>query len=180
MIYQNVGEIYEAIDKTRNHLKQKVSGLTSEQHAARQDADEKQWSVGEIVEHLATVEAGILRIIDKLLGSADDENVKWNGTFDAPLSFVEKALGAKDQKFEAPKMIHPTGAQTITDSLAKLEENRRLLVEMRARLEAVDVSSATFPHPFFGALNAYEWLVVVGLHERRHLAQIERIFAESE
>jgi len=27
------------------------------------------------------------------------------------------------------------------------------------------------PHPFFGPLNAYEWLLFIGKHEERHLGQ---------
>lgn len=175
MIYQTVGEIYAAIDKTRAKLKEKISQLSDEQLNKRED--ENGWTIAEIVEHLATVENGGLRIAQKLLREADRENVKWNGVFFEPLSFVEKAGAIKDQKLQAPSMVRPTGAQSIAESLAKLDENRRALSELRPQLEAVDVSARTFPHPIFGALNAYQWLAVVGLHERRHLAQIERIIA---
>ena len=34
-----------------------------------------------------------------------------------------------------------------------------------------------FPHPFFGELSATEWLVLLGGHEARHTAQIERILS---
>ena len=44
MIYNSVAEIYEMIDKTRNELKQRVSGLTDEQRNSR---DVGGWSVEE-------------------------------------------------------------------------------------------------------------------------------------
>lgn len=177
MIYQTVGDIYEAIDKTRAKLKEKIASLSDEQLAQRED--ENGWTVAEIIEHLATVENGGLRIAQKLLKESDRENVVWNGTFREPLSFVEKAALIQDRKLQAPERVRPTGTLSIAESLAKLDENRRALSDLRLQLEAVDVSGATFPHPFFGELNAYEWLVVVGLHERRHLAQIERILASA-
>ena len=176
MIYRNVGEIYEDMDKTRTELKQRVSSLTDEQLNARDDG----WSVAEIVEHLVTVENGGLRIAQKLLGKAQSENIQWDGVFSQPLSFVEQMGSIKDRKLEAPERIHPSGTQSISESLAKMDENRRALSELRPRLETVNVSGATFPHPFFGDLNAYQWLAMVGLHERRHLAQIERILTRVE
>lgn len=175
MIYQTVGEIYEAIDKTRAKLKERISQLSDEQLIRRED--ENGWTIAEIIEHLATVENGGLRIAQKLLRESDRENVVWNGTFREPLSFAEKAATMQDRKMQAPERVHPTGTVSVAESLAKLDENRRALNELRPQLEAVDVSKATFPHPFFGELNAYQWLVVVGLHERRHLAQIDRILA---
>lgn len=175
MIYKNVGEIYEAIEKTRVKLKDRISQLSDEQLTKRED--ENGWTVAEIIEHLATVENGGLRIAQKLLKESDRENVVWNGTFREPLSFAEKAAQIQDRKLQAPERIHPTGTVSVAESLAKMDENRQALNELRLQLEAIDVSNATFPHPFFGELNAYQWLVVVGLHERRHLAQIERILA---
>jgi uncharacterized damage-inducible protein DinB len=178
MIYKNVGELYEAMDKTRDALKQRISALSDEQLTRRES--EKGWSVAEIVEHLVTVEYGGLRIAEKLLRqSGNSENQNWNGEFSQPLSFVEQANSIKERKLEAPERVHPSGAQSVAESLAKMDENRRALKELRPRLEATDISGETFPHPFFGDLTAYQWLAVVGLHERRHLAQIERILAQN-
>lgn len=177
MIYKNVGELYEAMDKTRDALKQRISALTDEQLARREG--EKGWSVAEIVEHLVTVENGGLRITQKLLKDSDSENVSWNGEFSEPLSFAEQMDSIKELKLEAPQRVHPSGAQSVAESLAKMDENRAALKELRPHLEARNISAETFPHPFFGALTAYQWLAVVGLHERRHLAQIERILAQN-
>lgn len=171
--YNSVGEIYEAIDKTRDALKAKVSGLSDEQANARENG--VGWTVAEIVEHLGIVEGGVIQIAGKLVAKAESEERKSDGTFHTPLSFAEKAATIKDRKLEAPERIHPQGKQTIAESIAKLDENRRALNELRPRIEAADSSDAKFPHPFFGDLNLYEWLVMVGLHERRHLQQIERI-----
>jgi hypothetical protein len=174
MIYQNLGEIYADIDRARAELKAFLSTLTDAQLKARQDDG---WTVGEIIEHLVTVENGGLRIAQKLLRDADSETVRWDGTFSEPLSFTEKADSIKERKLEAPQRVHPTGAQSLAESLKKMDENRRALTELRPQLEAANISAQKFPHPFFGDLSAYEWLAVIGLHERRHLAQIERILA---
>ena len=178
MIYNSVAEIFEAIDKTRNELKQRVSSLTEEQKNSR--SGENGWSVSEIVEHLATVESGVVRIAAKLLAKAEADGVKSDGTLNPPVSFVEQTKSIENRKLQAPERIHPQGAQSLSESLAKLDENRRALSEMRSRIEAVDSTATAFPHPFFGNLNLYEWLAMVGMHEARHLQQIEVILQANE
>lgn len=176
MNYNSVGEIFEAIDKAGEKLKQKVSNLTVEQANLR--AGGGGWSVAEIVEHIGVVAGGITQITAKLLAQAEGEGVKFDGSFNPPLSFAEQAATTLDKKLEAPERVHPRGTQNITESLAQLGKTQQRLTELRPRIESVDASRAKFPHPFFGDLNLYQWLVVAGLHKRRHLQQIEKILAE--
>ena len=43
----------------------------------------------------------------------------------------------------------------------------------------IDVrSKVTHPHPWFGPLNAYQWLVFAAPHENIHRKQIEAIVAQ--
>jgi hypothetical protein len=46
---------------------------------------------------------------------------------------------------------------------------------LQPRIEATDLSAFTYPHPAFGPLNFYQWLALIGLHEQRHLNQIESV-----
>ena len=178
MIFNSVAEIYEAIDGTRIHLKRRLAELTDEQKSTR--ADENGWSVAEIVEHLGTVENGVVRIGLKLLSEAENSGaLSSDGIFDPPISFVEQARSIKDKKLQAPERVHPKGVQSLEESYAKLDENRRALAELRPRIETTDVSAPKFPHPFFGNLNLYQWLAVVAMHEARHLRQIETILQET-
>lgn len=175
MNYNSVGEIFEAIDKTDDKLKQRISNLTEEQVNSR--ANGEGWSVAEIVEHIGVVKGGVVQITAKLLAQAESEGIKSDGNFAAPMSFVERTAAVREQKLSAPERVHPQGNQTIAESLAKLDESHRALAAFRPRIETVDSSNAKFPHPFFGDLNLYEWLAIAGLHELRHLQQIERILA---
>jgi hypothetical protein len=34
-----------------------------------------------------------------------------------------------------------------------------------------------FPHPMFGDLNCYQWLLLIGAHGERHRAQAEEVLA---
>lgn len=173
MIYKNVAEIYQSLDKTRAKLIETIETVSAQKGAAREN--EAGWSVAEIVEHIGIVESGIIRVIEKLLREVETDGEKSDGNFASPLSLVKHAEAAKGQKFQAPERIQPHGNQTIEESLAKLSESKSTLRALQPRIEAVDATNTAFPHPAFGNLNLYEWLAFLGLHEARHLQQIKRI-----
>jgi hypothetical protein len=175
MTYNNLDEIYAAIDDTRARLVAKVSGLTPEQAAFR--PEESSWNTAEIVEHLHLIELSLTRVISRLADKAEAEGATNEGKEFQPFSLLEIASRIPPQKFNAPEPFQPTGTLTIAEVLPKLEESRAAAHALRPRLEQFDVSGVTFPHPAFGPLNGYQWLAFIGGHEARHVAQIKNIFA---
>jgi hypothetical protein len=87
-------------------------------------------------------------------------------------SFIEMA---RDKKFTAPETVKPRGQAALADSLAALRMTRTAIESLRPRLEAVDLTIAAYPHPYWGDLNLAQWLAFIGLHEARHLAQVKRL-----
>jgi hypothetical protein len=175
MIFHTVDEIFASIDKTRDKLIRTVVSLNNDQCNFR--FSEEKWSVANIVEHLAKTEENLIRLIGKLLSHAEAEGKASDGKIEPPVSFAEIAEKARGLKLEAPDAIKPGGAATIAESAAKLERSRAALHEMRPRLKAVDLSNASFPHPYFGAMNGYYWLAFVGLHELHHLKQVADVLS---
>lgn len=176
MNYQNISEIYDANDKIREKLKETVSGLTEEQ--ANFLPEGEKWTVAHLVEHISMVENGIARISAKLLGEAQAKGVQSKGEAKISESFLEKAAWGRTQKFEAPERVHPSGKLTIAESLAKMDENRLKLEELRPLFESVECSDFKFPHPAFGDMSAHEWLALIGGHELRHMQQIKNILRQ--
>ena len=177
MIYHSVAEIFDAIDAVREKLVQTVSGLTSSQLIFR--PEETAWTITELVEHLAKTEASLVPLVFRLLknAEADESAPPSDGTINPPVSLVEQSEKAASMRMQAPEIIYPGGTATVAESLAKLAESRAAIQSLRPRLEAVNLSATAFPHPFFGKLNLYQWLAFIGLHESRHLAQIEKLLA---
>lgn len=173
MKYQTIAEVYEGNDKIREKLKATVANL-SEQQANTLPEGEK-WTVAGIVEHLSMVEDGITRVSAKLLKAAQPTGGQTNGEVKFSEIFLGHIAGAGEKKFEAPERIHPSGILTIKESLARMEENRQKLYELRSLFETIDPAGFTFPHPAFGELTAHEWLALVGGHELRHIRQIEKL-----
>lgn len=177
MINKTIADIYEANAKIREQLINSISGLTDEQATVLPEGEK--WTIAHFVEHIAIVENGMAKISAKLLKQAQAVGTQSDGTAKLSENFAQKAAAARDMKLEAPEMVRPTGTQTITESLAKMEENRRILEDLRPLFESVECSDFTFPHPAFGELTAHEWLTLIGGHEARHLRQLENAIAKA-
>lgn len=173
MEYKTVEEVYAANDSIRDKFKQTLDGLTEEQATSRPDGEK--WSVAEVVEHVAIVNGGMLRICAKLLGKAEAAGKTNDGGVSISPSFLEAGASAATQKLEAPEMVHPVGGASLADSIAKLDELQSQYAELKSKFETVDGVEARFPHPYFGDLSAQDWLVLAGAHEARHMKQVRRI-----
>ncbi|MFL6228669.1 MAG: DinB family protein [Pyrinomonadaceae bacterium] len=173
-MYNSVADIFAANAEVRRKLVERVESLGEGRCGERASADG--WSVADIVEHLSLTERRVSRALDGMLPHVDGDGAG-AATGDAGQSFVPFSLEAfieqsRDQKFEAPEFIRPRGAM-LSESLAHLRASRAALEAMRPRFEVADYS-AQFPHPAFGMLNVGQWLAFIGIHEARHLRQIER------
>ncbi|HEX8351378.1 MAG TPA: DinB family protein [Pyrinomonadaceae bacterium] len=174
MDFHSVGEIYDHIDVTRERLRRSVEGLSDEQQHFRPAPD--RWSVAQLCEHLSIVEGNVVGLLGKLLDKAEESGAARDGGYPlAPVSigeFVERSRGVK---FEAPERIRPGDAPVLADSLAALDTSRAALRALRPRIERADGRALRFPHPAWGPLDLYQWLLFVAAHESRHLAQIEAL-----
>jgi hypothetical protein len=170
MDFRSVPEIYEHIDRTRARLLSAVEGLSEEQQGYTPAPD--RWSVAELVEHLSIVEGNVAGLLGKLVGKAEESGAAAE-EFD-PVSIEEFVERTRAVKLEAPERIRPTGLP-LADSLARLRDSRAALHALRPRIERADGRALRFPHPAWGPLDLYQWLLFVGAHEDRHLAQIEAL-----
>lgn len=173
MNYQTIAEIYEANDKIRENLMTIIANLSNEKAAALPDGEK--WTLAELIEHIAIVEDGMTSICAKLLKQAEADGAKSDGAAKISADFLSKAAASVDQKLEAPERVRPTGTKTVAESLAKMDENRETLKQMRPLFEAFDGAAHKFPHPAFGDLTAHEWLALIGGHELRHTRQIKKL-----
>lgn len=178
MNYQTIGEIYEANAKIREKLKAVIANLSDDELDSR--LDENGWTIREIVEHLSIVENGMTKICTRLLRQSAEENLPNDGKTAISAEFLEKSkhiANRREKKLPAPERVLPGENLSIAESLAKMDENAELLQQIRLGLENTDTNKHKFPHPFFGDLNASEWLALIGGHELRHIDQIKEILS---
>jgi uncharacterized damage-inducible protein DinB len=178
MMYSSVTEIFDAIEGTRHCIYERVGSLDHEQQSFRPSTEA--WSVREIVEHLAIMEERLSKLMGMMLAKAEAASKEEGAGADErramePFTldhFIERSA---QEKYQAPETVSPSGSLDLTDLLERLRQSRAQLRGLAPRIEATDLSGALYPHPVFGPLNFYQWLAFIGVHEERHLGQIESL-----
>ena len=183
MTYSSVADIYRANDEVRTRLVACVESLDEEAQNFR--TDENCWSVAEIVEHLSVIEHRLSQLATMMVGKVESAAAaagaaavgEGGASHFKPFSLDKQVEQLRTVKLEAPEQVRPRGGVPVADSLARLRKSRAAFEALRPRIERADLSAATYPHPTFGPLNFYQWHAFIGLHEQRHLNQIECLLA---
>lgn len=174
MTFHSIADILAENEKAHDRFLSIVSSVTEAQAGYR--PAENEWTIGEIVEHVSIVNNGFLRITRKLLKQAEAEGKSAPADLNLKLILSDES-GVPVQKFEAPETVRPTGSISIADALASMRQTLDGFVEIKPRVEVVDLSEQMFPHPAFGPISAYQWMLLLSEHQDRHLRQIERVIA---
>ncbi len=174
MTFHTIADILSENERSHERLIAGISGINDAQANFRPSADE--WTIAEIVEHLNIVNGGFLRITSKLLKQAEANPKPAPADLNLGGVIVD-ADGNPAPKFQAPEMVRPKGGVAIANAIAGLETTLAGFAELQSRLEAVDLSGQSFPHPVAGSLSAYQWMILLAEHSDRHLGQIGRIKA---
>ena len=82
-------------------------------------------------------------------------------------------------KVKTKEEFEPTGRVLMFESLQILQTIQDDLCAIRPRLERVNLTAVSFDHWLLGALTLGQWFAFIGIHEQRHLGQIESILASA-
>lgn len=161
--------------ETRERLLGTTRGLTPEQLAYKPAPG--RWSVAENLEHLTIAENRVLhsRIGEVLRGPTDPAKQSvWEGREEA----LMEAVANRTTRYQAPEFAQPTGQWEHEELFRQLEAARRRTLEFAATTNA-GLRQHFFPHPVFGELDCYQWLLIMGSHFERHRQQIEEIMTDA-
>jgi hypothetical protein len=163
----------QGLDDSRERLLGAMRGLSREQFHYR-TAPER-WSVAECVEHIILVETFLLGRLQALLQQAPDSAKRsaWEGR-DGPL--MKKVAEDRVSRFQAPEIFRPTGRWPIEKLAPEFEGARALSRNFAASVQG-DLRCRFFPHPLFGDLDCYQWILLLASHCDRHRAQGEEVMA---
>lgn len=173
MELKTIAEVYAVNNKIGERFRDFANSI-SEVEADRKIEGET-WTLAALVEHVAIVESGIAQICRRMIDGAREAGTPSDGSYRNSDGFNAKLVELEGSKFVAPERVAPTGGVSIAESLARLNNSTAAIAEMQADLEAFDVSGFTFPHPYFGPLNAAEWVLLSGGHAARHMAQAQKM-----
>jgi len=161
-------KLLDHLAKSRNILHTAVDAVPSELRDQRPRPDS--WSVAEILEHLNIVDTRFTALWR--MKSAGTPAL--NGRV-PEITFDPERVRDRTKKAEATGPIRPTGAVEAATARTTLEVTRQHLKDAIAEADARDLSRVLHPHPLFGELNLYQWVLFLASHEERHAAQIREI-----
>jgi hypothetical protein len=133
------------------------------------------WSAANVVEHVAIVEARIGQALGRRVEGAREAGL-------SPASDTSVLDGVdvtryldRERRIVSNASSWPTQGLDATAALARLEEARAATRRLLVQTDGVEVGSVTLPHPIFGVLTFYQWIVFLGGHEGRHALQIREV-----
>ncbi|MCM2535939.1 DinB family protein [Neobacillus pocheonensis] len=154
--------------KVREEVLQSVMGLSDKQ--LNQQVEVDKWTIMQVLDHLYLMERAIAHTISNLLAKGESKTVS-----DKPIEFTIN----RSTKVDAPPIVVPSkDFITLEEMKYKLAQSREAFTQVVNAADETLLEQRVYPHPVFGELSLKQWIPFVGLHEKRHLAQIEELKAK--
>lgn len=134
------------------------------------------WSIAENVDHLAIVENGLLRALQKMASAPaapEDQLALAAGKED----LIVRAVPSRGRKVKGPPEAAPRGEYSDPAALVTRFCEIRERTIVYASTTADPLRTRLIPHFVFGPLDGFQWLIFFAAHTERHRQQIEEVKA---
>jgi len=161
------------LTETQDYFQHAIEGLSTEQLNFK--ATPESWSIAQCIEHIAITESMGMDMIAQLMQAPADGSKR--GEIKITNEILMKALEDRSMKVKAPEIIQPTGKLASAEEAAKSFNIKRDEVKDWVTKTQDDLHNHLMPHPAFGMLDSYQWVLLLGGHCKRHSLQIEEVKA---
>lgn len=154
-----------------------TKGLTPAQWAFKAGPD--RWSIAECAEHIALSEDFIFGVVtDRVLKSAPAPEKR--AAVKGKDEMLVKMLQDRTHKATAPEPIDPVKKpMAAEDSVKQFLASRAHTIEfIKTTQEDLRDHFQDHPAPPIGTLDAYQWILLISGHSRRHTLQILEVKAD--
>ena len=160
-------DIVQCLEDSRAEFLAAAGGL-SEAQADASPAPGR-WSVVECIEHVVVAET---RFLGWLRNPIAEPPPPANKEKEA---MILSRVAARATGVEAPEPVRPSGRfTTLTEAITEFEAIRDRSIQF-AEDQGAGLYSLAAKHPFLGACNGAEVMVLIAAHSRRHAGQIREI-----
>jgi len=166
-----VEALWTELQSVRAEVLTEAEGLSQRQ--ADWKPSEKDWSVGEIIDHLTIAEIATGKLTTKLTREA--EAAGGLAPFPANLSAFGLLPPAPPGPAEAPPVVRPSHGKSIGDLIATMKTTRERSRQSVERLGTIDPRPRKFKHFRLGELDLAQWWTLQAEHDGIHLAQIRDV-----
>jgi hypothetical protein len=175
-MHPRLQELFAYLSVRRAALREAVDAVPASHRNERPDAD--RWSVAEVIEHLAMVEARFATLLGDRLAEAKAAGLAAERETSSILGSYDLApMLDRSSKHQAPDMVVPQHADWQA-AWNHLEEVRRSFLAVYTSGDGLALGEVVNHHPRIGKLNLYQWAIWLGGHEARHTEQVREIAAD--
>jgi hypothetical protein len=166
-----VDALWNELERVRAELLREVQGLSQTQADWRPGP--KEWSVGEVLDHVTVSEVATGKLTTKLTREAAAGGAP--AVFPHDLTeFPALAIPASTSA-DAPELVWPTHGKPFSELLQTMAATRQRSRQSFDRLATCDPRTLRFTHFRLGNLDLSQWWRLQGDHERVHLEQVRAI-----
>jgi DinB superfamily len=166
-----VAALWNDLNAARGEVLREVEGLSQAQ--ADFKPGEKDWSVGEVIDHLTIAEVATGKLTTKLTREAEAAGTP--ALFPADLTGFTPLPPWPPGPAEAPPVVWPSAGKPIGDLLATMRATRERSRQSIDKMAALDPRRLVFKHFRLGDLDLAQWWLLQAQHDRIHLGQIRDI-----
>lgn len=165
----------KSLQATHDAFLKSIAGLSEKQWRFKPAPD--RWSVAEVSEHITVAESSLLGLVQtKFMTSPamPEKRAEVAGKDEVILMRVPD----RSHKAQAPEFLKPTDRWANEADLVKAFEESRKATMDYVRTTNDDLRDHFGPHPVFGTVDAYQWILFISAHSERHTKQIEEVKAD--
>lgn len=135
------------------------------------------WCAAEVVEHLAIVEQQVGGLLRRGL---DQARAKGPLPAEDRTELVLPSMDAsrvldRERRIVAVARVVPTGGLDADAAWRALEAARAVVEDLVRSVDGFRTDAVQAPHFALGTLDFAQWVAFLGLHERRHAAQLREL-----
>jgi hypothetical protein len=162
------------LKQTQKEFLSAIEGLSEAQWKFKSAPD--RWSVAEVAEHIAVAEDTIWQVVSKIMKSpaAPEKRAEAQGKDETILTMIPD----RSRKAQAPEQLRPTGRWATRADLVKAYDDTRGQEIAYLTGTNDDLRNHFGDHPFLKTMDAYQWIIFNGAHNKRHSAQILEVKAD--
>jgi hypothetical protein len=167
-------EVVNYLDKIRTETLAAVDSVPPDARNQRPAPD--QWSVAQVLDHVAIVHGRVAIAIGKWIADAHAAGLGPETSNSSLLNTIpsERILD-RSRKVQAPEAIVPGNDVDAETAWNELEQAREKLRKAFLCGDGLALEQVVQPHPVLGPINMYQWTLFNGSHEARHALQIREI-----
>jgi hypothetical protein len=173
-MHPHLADLFVLLEQSQAALRDAVASVPAAARTQRPAPD--RWSVAEILEHLALVDARFARAVEEAIAAARLRGLGPETGAREPLEEgLRRRIADRSEKRQAPEVAVPSGrldAEAAWHAMTQAHHGFRAVVEAADGLALSGVSAS---HPRWGPLTVYQYTELLAGHEQRHAAQIREM-----